>query len=259
MTVQLDHTAIHSHDKRETARHLVAVHGRVRDPGLDRWVDPLHHRPRGDRHRRRRALAVPERPQRAQPGYSPSPKEHPEMTIENVPAVIDRATFEAELADLRIREKAHPGRRRDRRSPPPAARGRGRRRDHADRARRPDPLPDPSARHHRRADDGVHAGHGPGRAGSGDGGGGGVHTDLNEAGAFVTAGGLEPPSTAITVETTSTGPTRTAEPFVKADQYVGGFSIVEAADQEAALVWAEQASAALQSRIEVRALQSAPE
>lgn len=85
------------------------------------------------------------------------------------------------------------------------------------------------------------------------------NTDLNEAGAFVTAGGLEPPSTAITVETTSTGPTRTAEPFVKADQYVGGFWIIEAADQEAALVWAEQASAALQSRIEVRALQSAPE
>ena len=85
------------------------------------------------------------------------------------------------------------------------------------------------------------------------------NTDLNESGAFVTAGGLEPPSTAITVETTSTGPTRTAEPFVKADQYVGGFWIIEAADQEAALVWAEQASAALQSRVEVRALQSAPE
>jgi hypothetical protein len=85
------------------------------------------------------------------------------------------------------------------------------------------------------------------------------NSDLNGAGAFVTAGGLEPPSTAITVETTSTGTTRTPAPFVKADQYVGGFWIIEAADQEAALVWVEQASAALQSRIEVRALQSAPE
>ncbi|ALL79520.1 hypothetical protein AD006_30275 (plasmid) [Pseudonocardia sp. EC080610-09] len=85
------------------------------------------------------------------------------------------------------------------------------------------------------------------------------NSDLNGAGAFVTAGGLEPPSTAITVETTSTGTTRTPKPFVKADQYVGGFWIIEAADQEAALVWAEQASAALQPRIEVHALQAAPE
>ncbi|WP_420111515.1 YciI family protein [Pseudactinotalea sp.] len=45
----------------------------------------------------------------------------------------------------------------------------------------------------------------------------------------------------------------------QATEYVGGFWIIEAPDQEKALAWAEQASAALGSRIEVRALQDVPE
>lgn len=85
------------------------------------------------------------------------------------------------------------------------------------------------------------------------------NTDLTDAGAFVTAGGLQPPSTAITVDATGTEPTRTAGPFVEATEYVGGFWIIDAPDQDKALAWAEQASAALGSRIEVRALQEEPE
>ncbi|GAA2263365.1 hypothetical protein GCM10009853_015720 [Glycomyces scopariae] len=85
------------------------------------------------------------------------------------------------------------------------------------------------------------------------------NADLNEAGAFVTAGGLHPPSTAITVDATGEVPQHTPGPFVEAAEYVGGFWIIEAPDQERALAWAEQASAALGSRIEVRALQEAPE
>lgn len=85
------------------------------------------------------------------------------------------------------------------------------------------------------------------------------NTDLVEAGAFVTAGGLHPPSTAITVDATGAEPRRTPGPFVEAPEYVGGFWIIEAADEERALIWAEQISAALGSRIEVRALQDAPE
>ena len=85
------------------------------------------------------------------------------------------------------------------------------------------------------------------------------NTDLKDAGAFVTAGGLQPPSTAITVDVTGTGATRTPGPFVDATEYVGGFWIIDAPDQDKALVWAEQASAALGSRIEVRALQEEPE
>lgn len=85
------------------------------------------------------------------------------------------------------------------------------------------------------------------------------NTDLEEAGAFVTAGGLQPPSTAITVDATGGAPRRTPGPFVEATEYVGGFWIIDAPDQEKALGWAEQASAALGSRIEVRALQEEPE
>ncbi|WP_430790571.1 YciI family protein [Actinoplanes sp. G11-F43] len=83
----------------------------------------------------------------------------------------------------------------------------------------------------------------------------GFNTALTEAGAFVTAGGLYPPSTAVTVDATGGEAKRIPGPFVEATQYVGGFWIINADDEEAALVWAERCSAAVQSRIEVRALQ----
>ncbi|MFI2364343.1 YciI family protein [Promicromonospora sp. NPDC019610] len=85
------------------------------------------------------------------------------------------------------------------------------------------------------------------------------NTALNESGSFVTAGGLHPPSTAVTVDATGAEPEHVPGPFVDAPQYVGGFWIVDVADQEAALGWAERASAALRSRIEVRALQEEPQ
>ena len=87
----------------------------------------------------------------------------------------------------------------------------------------------------------------------------GFNTALNESGAWVTAGGLMPPSTAITVDATGGEAKRIPGPFVEATQYVGGFWIIDVADEEAALGWAERCSAALQSRIEVRALQEGPE
>ena len=82
---------------------------------------------------------------------------------------------------------------------------------------------------------------------------------LREAGAWVFAGGLNPPSTATTVDYTGDTPLLTDGPFVEAKEYLGGFWIVEAADDAAAVEWAKQASAALQSRVEVRALQERPE
>ncbi|WP_030482948.1 YciI family protein [Nocardioides aequoreus] len=86
-----------------------------------------------------------------------------------------------------------------------------------------------------------------------------LNTALTEAGAWVTAGGLHPPSTAITVDATGDAPVHHPGPFVEATQYVGGYWVIEAPDQQAALGWAERCSAAVQSRIEVRALQEAPQ
>lgn len=85
------------------------------------------------------------------------------------------------------------------------------------------------------------------------------NTALKDSGAWLFAGGLNPPSTAKTVDATS-GETRVLdEPFVEAPSYVGGFWVIEAADESAAVEWATRASAAVQSRIEVRALQEPPE
>ena len=48
-------------------------------------------------------------------------------------------------------------------------------------------------------------------------------------------------------------------PFVEAPEYLGGFWVIDVADQEAALGWAARASKALGGRIEVRAFQVPPD
>jgi len=85
------------------------------------------------------------------------------------------------------------------------------------------------------------------------------NTALKDSGAFVFAGGLYPPSTAKTVDVSSGKAEVLDEPFVEASSYVGGFWVIEAGDADAAVEWATKASAALQCRIEVRALQEEPE
>ncbi|MGI9822172.1 YciI family protein [Agromyces sp. Marseille-Q5079] len=84
------------------------------------------------------------------------------------------------------------------------------------------------------------------------------NTALKDSGAFVFAGGLYPPSSAKTVDPSSGEPRVLDEPFVEASQYVGGFWIIEAADESAAVEWATRAALALQGRIEVRAFQEPP-
>jgi hypothetical protein len=83
--------------------------------------------------------------------------------------------------------------------------------------------------------------------------------ELTAAGAFLFAGGLHPPSTATTVDNTGDSLSLTEGPFVEAKEYLGGFWVIEAPDRDAAVAWAAKASKAMQSRVEVRALQEAPE
>lgn len=85
------------------------------------------------------------------------------------------------------------------------------------------------------------------------------NAELKASGAFVFAGGLNPPSTAKTVDASSGEPRVLDEPFVEAPSYVGGFWVIEAADDAAAVEWTTKAARALQGRIEVRALQEVPE
>jgi hypothetical protein len=87
---------------------------------------------------------------------------------------------------------------------------------------------------------------------------GAFNTALQESGAFRFAGGLQPPSTATTVNATGDGPEFTPGPFATADEYLGGFWVIEADNDDDAIGWAKRASKVLQSRVEVRALQEAP-
>jgi hypothetical protein len=87
---------------------------------------------------------------------------------------------------------------------------------------------------------------------------GAIIEELQSTGAFVFAGGLMPPSSAITVDNTGGSQSTTNGPFVEAPQYLGGFWVIDVADQETAVDWAARASKALGGRIEVRAFQVPP-
>jgi hypothetical protein len=86
-----------------------------------------------------------------------------------------------------------------------------------------------------------------------------LNADLHESGAFRFAGGLHPPSSAKTVDATSGEPVVVDGPFVEAPEYVGGFWVIEAADEDAAVEWATRVSKTLGGRIEVRAFQDPPD
>lgn len=87
---------------------------------------------------------------------------------------------------------------------------------------------------------------------------GAIIEELVSTGAFVFAGGLHPPSSAITVDNTGDSLSTVNAPFVKAPEYVGGFWIIDVADEATAVEWAAKASKSLGGRIEVRAFQDAP-
>jgi hypothetical protein len=84
------------------------------------------------------------------------------------------------------------------------------------------------------------------------------NTALQESGAFLFAGGLQPPSTATTVDATGDSPEFTPGPIVEAAAYLGGFWVIEADNDDDAIEWTKKASRALRSRIDVRALQESP-
>ncbi|MGY1786378.1 YciI family protein [Geodermatophilus sp. SYSU D00698] len=82
--------------------------------------------------------------------------------------------------------------------------------------------------------------------------------ELAASGTLVFAGGLHPPSTAVTVDHTGDDLALTDGPYTQAPEYLGGFWVVEAPDRAAAVSWAAKASRALGARIEVRAFQEVP-
>lgn len=78
---------------------------------------------------------------------------------------------------------------------------------------------------------------------------------LQDAGAWVFAGGLHPADTATVVRVEEGEVLTTDGPFTEAKEQLGGFWVIEAADLDEALDWAEKASAACMGPVEVRPFQ----
>lgn len=79
-----------------------------------------------------------------------------------------------------------------------------------------------------------------------------LHQELAAAGAWVFGGGLHDPSTATVVTAGDRGPLTTDGPFIEAKEAVGGLSIIDVEDLDAALRWAHRMSQATTCPIEVR-------
>jgi hypothetical protein len=82
---------------------------------------------------------------------------------------------------------------------------------------------------------------------------------LQAEGAWVFAGGLRNHDATTTVDNTGDSPVVTDGPYTESKEYLGGFWIIEAADLDAALVWAKEGSKACRGRVEVRPFQEEPE
>ena len=81
------------------------------------------------------------------------------------------------------------------------------------------------------------------------------NTELQTAGAWVFAGGLQPPTSATTVRVKDDGVLVTDGPFAETKEHLGGFWVIKANDLDAALAIAARATAACQAPVEVRPFQ----
>lgn len=79
-----------------------------------------------------------------------------------------------------------------------------------------------------------------------------LREEMKAAGAWVFSGGLEAPDTATVVRPQGDELLLTDGPFVEAKEYVGGISIIEAPDLDAALEWGRRSVRAIGLPVEVR-------
>ena len=78
------------------------------------------------------------------------------------------------------------------------------------------------------------------------------HQELRSAGAWVFAGGLFSNSSATVVRSTDGDVSMTDGPYAESKEQMGGFWVIKAADLDAALDWAGQATVACGAPVEVR-------
>ncbi|HEY2764744.1 MAG TPA: YciI family protein [Pseudonocardiaceae bacterium] len=82
-----------------------------------------------------------------------------------------------------------------------------------------------------------------------------VNAELRAAGAWVFAGGLHPPSTATVVRLKDGDVLTTDGPYIEGKEHIGGFTVIQAPDLDAALEWGRKFARAITLPIEVRPLQ----
>jgi len=83
--------------------------------------------------------------------------------------------------------------------------------------------------------------------------------EVQAAGQWVFAGGLNPSSTATVVDGTGSGdPVITDGPYLESKEHLGGFWVVDVPDLDAAIDLARRGSAACQGPVEVRPFQPEP-
>jgi len=88
---------------------------------------------------------------------------------------------------------------------------------------------------------------------------GAFNADLQARGSWVFAGGLLPASSAKVVRVKDGAVLRTDGPYLESKEHIGGFWVVDVADEAAALDLAEKATIACLNAVEVRPFQPIPE
>lgn len=68
--------------------------------------------------------------------------------------------------------------------------------------------------------------------------------EMKAAGVFVFTGGLDPEAPVLSVDTSSGTPVFTDGPFVESKEHLGGFTLVDVADEEEARHWAGKVAVA---------------
>ena len=79
--------------------------------------------------------------------------------------------------------------------------------------------------------------------------------EMKAAGVFVFLGGLDPAAPVFSVDASSGTPLFTDGPFVESKEHLGGFAIVDVADEKAARMWAGKTAVACGWPQEVRRFQ----
>ena len=82
-----------------------------------------------------------------------------------------------------------------------------------------------------------------------------LNQKIQDKGAWVFGGGLHPANTATVVRENSGNVLTSDGPFAESKEQLGGFWIIAAADLDAALAWAAEATVACQAPVEVRPFQ----